>query len=587
MPCLALSLVVLLVLPLQLVEAASSTVEVEVAADVYIDAYDGELDLSISDPDLNFKHGSDPILIVGKKKESVEYGRTAFTDDWHEGCGIFDAECVGLTGANEYRILLRPSLDGISGVVMSAKIVLTLKQMDPDHDVAILAYPLVANFNEAEATWIYRDSGVEWAIEGGDYNSSGLLEQVVVEAGSAPGTVVEVDVTDYVRAVKQGRSHNYGIILIPGATLGWAEFYSTESSNPKGRPKLVVETSSPGGVVGTPMPTTPPPFGGWTGPVTPHVWYVSVSPSEVTVLRGRSVTVDVGVEAIGVSPTVSLSASGIPPGCAVSFSQTGGPAPLAASLTVSTTASTPEGDYNVTIQAISSSGETRSTVLRLKVVSRPSPDFKVTVRPPGGAVGQGEAAAFKVAVAPMYGFSEPVTVSLLNLPSGCSYTVSGVGVPPFEAWVNVSTSEDTPAGAHNLVVKVAGGGLTKSERFVLVVISAPEGGETSPPPGGPVGGEGAPGSGVGAGGAAGGQSAGGGPRQGGSTQGGGRQRPPRSQPTAGQSPGGGESQGAGRETGSTLTLPLLGVTLPAWLVAVLALGLILIVAGIALRARGS
>ncbi|HDI85803.1 MAG TPA: DNRLRE domain-containing protein, partial [Candidatus Korarchaeota archaeon] len=291
-PCLALSLVVLLVLPLQLVEAAPSAVEVEIAVDVYIDTYDGELDLSISDPDLNFKRGADSTLIVGKRKESVEYGRTAFTDDWHEGCGILDAECVGMVGANEYRILLRPSLDGISGLVTSAKIVLTLKQMDPDHDVAILAYPLTANFNEAEATWIYRDSGVGWTNEGGDYDSSSLLDQVVVQAGSPPGTTVEIDVTDYVRSVRQGSSENYGVILVPGATRGWAEFYSTESSNPEGRPKLVVELATVGPPAPpTTVPGTQPPVGG-IGPVTPKTWYVTLSPSQASLTQGEAVEIE-------------------------------------------------------------------------------------------------------------------------------------------------------------------------------------------------------------------------------------------------------------------------------------------------------
>ncbi len=575
--CLVLFPVILLVLPLQLAEAAQSTVEVEVAVDVYIDAYDGELDLTISDPDLNFKHGSDPTLIVGKRKENVEYGRTAFTDNWHEGCGLLDAECVGLMGANEYRILLRPSLNGISGVVTSAKIVLTLKQMDQNHDVAILAYPLTANFNEAVATWIYRDSGVEWANEGGDYDSSNLLDQVVVEAGSPPGTVVEIDVTDYVRAVRQGQSRNYGIILVPGATLGWAEFYSTESSNPRGRPKLVVEASLLGGVIGTPPPpATQPPFGGWTGPVTPQFWYVSASPSEVTVLQGASVTVDVSVEALGVSPTVTLSASGVPPGCTVSFSQTSGTAPFTAKLRISTSSSTPEGGYNVTVLAVSSSGETRSATLRLRVMSRPTPDFRVTVRPPGGAVHSGEAITFKVAVAPMYGFSQVVTVSLFDLPADCSYTASGGGVPPLEAWVNVSTSETTPPGVYELRVEVSGGGITKAEKFVLIVTS-PEGGGAQPPTAGP-GGGGERGSGEGA------QQGG----EGAPPVSGRPEESPRPSPPTTQGPigGGGTAPPSGGSRG-TVTLPVVGVTLPVWLAIALGVGILLLIAGIALFAKRS
>jgi len=588
---LVLTPVILLIIPLQLVEASSgSTIEAEV--DVYIDYYDGYFDVRISDPDLNFKHGSDPTLIVGNKKEEVEYGRTAFTNNWHEGCSILDAECVERTEGNEYRILLRPSLDEISGIVTSAKIVLTLKRMDPDHDVAILAYPLTAGFNEAEATWIYRDSGVEWASEGGDYDPSSLLDQVVVEAGSPPGTVVEIDVTDYVRAVRQGQMSNLGVILVPGPTRGWAEFYSTESPDPRGRPKLVVETLSAGATWTPPPPATQPPAGGWTGPTIPRIWWVSVSPSDVTVSQGGSVSVEVRVEALGVSPTVTLSASGIPPDCAVSFGQAGGSVPLVTQLTIATSGSTPAGEYNVTVQAASSS--VRSATLSLKVVGRPSPDFRVVVRPPGGMTGPGGETSFKVAVAPYYGFSQPVTISVLDLPPGCSYTVSRGGVPPLEAWVNVSTSEATPPGVYKLRVEVSGGGVVKAEDFVLIV-ARPQRGEGQAPPagtGGVVGQEG----GAEAWGGVGGEGSEGetqpaqpvqGHEEGGQApEVGGAEGPSRPAQPPVQGPAEDEVTPSTEAPGGGVTLPYVG-TVPLWLAMALGVGILLVAVGVALSLRRS
>ncbi|RLG41680.1 MAG: hypothetical protein DRO01_02305 [Thermoproteota archaeon] len=587
-PCLALSLVVLLVLPLQLVEAAPSAVEVEIAVDVYIDTYDGELDLSISDPDLNFKRGSDSTLIVGKRKESVEYGRTAFTDDWHEGCGILDAECVGMVGANEYRILLRPSLDGISGLVTSAKIVLTLKQMDPDHDVAILAYPLTANFNEAEATWIYRDSGVGWTNEGGDYDSSSLLDQVVVQAGSPPGTTVEIDVTDYVRSVRQGSSENYGVILVPGATRGWAEFYSTESSNPKGRPKLVVELATVGPPAPpTTVPGTQPPVGG-IGPVTPKTWYVTLSPSQASLTQGEAVEIEVWVEALGVNPTVTLSVSGVPPGCSVSFSRQGGTAPFTSTLRIETSPGTPPGVYNVTVRGTSSSGKTDSAPLTLEVLATPSPDFRVVVRPAGGAVEQGGETSFRVVVSPTGGFSQQVSVSLSHLPPGSTCSLGGSpGVPPLEVEVTVTVSNETPPGLYELAVEVSGSGLVRAGRFVLFVL--PASAEPAPQPShGPHPAEG-PGGGQDHGGSAGSGGGGRAPPEGSAGDGSAGQRREVASGTEAEPVGTAESGPGGGEDVSwrarSVTLPLVGLTVPLWLAVAAAAGLLAAIVGAVLLSR--
>ncbi|HDM91829.1 MAG TPA: DNRLRE domain-containing protein, partial [Candidatus Korarchaeota archaeon] len=382
-----------LVMSLLPAEASPDHVEQEVWVDTYI-----EKESSIN-------YGSKDTIIVGKELVTYYVGGTP-----------------SATVATQYRILIRPNLTGISGVVESAKLVLTIAKADPDHDTWIQVYPLTASFDESRVTWYYRDSSNRWSTEGGDYNSSMLLDEVVVGKGANPGQTVELDVTEYVKAVRQGKINNYGIILLPGPTKGWVEFYSTESSNPKGRPKLVVETSPVvGGVVRTPPPATQPPFGGWVGPVI-QFWYVSVSPSEVTVLQGDSVAIDVSVETLGANPTVTLSASGVPPDCTASFSQTSGTVPFTTKLVIATSSSTPAGGYNITVQAVSSSGEARSATLTLRVVSTPSPDFRVTVRPPGGAVRPGEAISFRVAVAPDYGFSQAVTIALSNLPADCSYT---------------------------------------------------------------------------------------------------------------------------------------------------------------------
>ncbi len=233
-------------------EASPDTIEQEVWVDAHIE----------KGFDLNY--GSDDRLIVGRRLE--EHGSGGVT----------------IWTLSQFRILIRPNLSSISGFVTSAKLVLTVAEADPDHDTWIQAFPLTAYFAEGQVTWYYRDSRNRWSAEGGDYNSSMLLDDVVVEKGARQGEKVELDITDYVRAVRQGRTRNYGVILIPGPTLGWVEFYSTESFIVMGRPKLVVETSPLGGVTDTvpteapPPPTTQPPPGGWTRPGR-HSWACGAS----------------------------------------------------------------------------------------------------------------------------------------------------------------------------------------------------------------------------------------------------------------------------------------------------------------------
>lgn len=92
---------------------------------------------------------------------------------------------------------------------------------------------------------------------------------------------------------------------------------------------------------------------------------ISGSPQTASIDQGESASFTVFVESTGgFDQPVVLTAIGLPTGASPSFSPASGKPPFSATLTISTTASTPAGSYQVTIDA-SGGGNTHSAIFSL------------------------------------------------------------------------------------------------------------------------------------------------------------------------------------------------------------------------------
>ncbi len=147
---------------------------------------------------------------------------------------------------------------------------------------------------------------------------------------------------------------------------------------------------------------------------------LAVSPSAVSVNAGRSATASITViPQTGFTGTVTLAASGMPPGISASFT------PFAAgksTITFAADAMAPAGEFTVTITG--SSGSLRSTIALLLTVQ--SPSFSLTAAASSLILKAGGDVSQAITVIPQNGFTGNVNFSAAGLPPG----VTAIFSPP-------------------------------------------------------------------------------------------------------------------------------------------------------------
>src|SRR5206468_1424350 len=147
---------------------------------------------------------------------------------------------------------------------------------------------------------------------------------------------------------------------------------------------------------------------------------LSASPASRTVTPGGATSYSVTISPTGgFSGQVTLSVSGLPGGGNGSFAPE--TASGRATLSVTTSLSTPTGTYTLTITGVSGT-LTHTTTVTL-VVSM-LPDFTLSASPASQAVIQGGATSYNVTISPTGGFSGQVTLSVSGLPGGGNGTFS-------------------------------------------------------------------------------------------------------------------------------------------------------------------
>jgi len=209
---------------------------------------------------------------------------------------------------------------------------------------------------------------------------------------------------------------------------------------------------------------------------------VEVSPTSRTILQGESTDFSISLFVYG-NPArtgkVQLSVIGLPAGASGSFS----PFFNVYSKTLSknatenfyvrTTASVTPGTFNVQAKAWNGT-ETRYATLTLAIIRG---DFNVTLTPSSQSIAARASVNYTVTVESMNGFELPVNLTVSELPSSSTFTLSSNPVTPPEnetvtSILTIRTQPTTPGGTFTLTVTGDYKGLRHSATATLVITAA-------------------------------------------------------------------------------------------------------------------
>jgi hypothetical protein len=145
-----------------------------------------------------------------------------------------------------------------------------------------------------------------------------------------------------------------------------------------------------------------------------------------------------------------------------------GAMPITPNVVFAATNAVPAGVYNVLL-TITAGGYSRSLPVAVTVTSI---DFAATLSSSSLAVSAGSAASTSLSVTPLAGFTGAVTLSLSSAPVGVSVTPFSFNIPgttTVTQVLSINTTAATPQGISNIILNVAGGGLTKTIPITLNV----------------------------------------------------------------------------------------------------------------------
>ena len=191
----------------------------------------------------------------------------------------------------------------------------------------------------------------------------------------------------------------------------------------------------------------------------PYLFHITASPTTQSIHPGQAATYSLQISITSGYPlTTQLSLLNVPSGVSQVFSPQSSTPPFNATLTLTTTNSTPTGSFPMTVQAVSGGQTaTASIVLNIGAVTPPPPpafDFSVSLTAPTSAnITQGQSTSFSVVVNLVSGTSQNVTLTASGLPTGASYSFTEPsGKPTFSSTLNVFTSPNTPGGTYPITI---------------------------------------------------------------------------------------------------------------------------------------
>ena len=204
----------------------------------------------------------------------------------------------------------------------------------------------------------------------------------------------------------------------------------------------------------------------------PFDFTVTASPLSEQVGRGDSMTVTVAVVLLhNPASPVTLTISGGDPTMQTTLQTASGTPPFTTELTITPGDTTPLGHYSIILVGSAGSLE-RSLILDVEVTRTPPQDFTVRTSPSGASVIQGASTPMTVIATFRSGYSQTVTLSYPNLPTGITVTdcSKDSGDATFQAACTITTDSTVQPTGH--IIQVTGtsdDGKTKNAYFLLLV----------------------------------------------------------------------------------------------------------------------
>jgi len=204
-----------------------------------------------------------------------------------------------------------------------------------------------------------------------------------------------------------------------------------------------------------------------TRAITVSDFSVAAAPASQSVLPGGGAAYNATVNpAAGFTGVVTFSVSGLPTGATANFNPSSVTSSGSSTMTVSTTASTPPGSYQLTVKG--TSGPVSRTAIVTLVVNTIG-DFSISATPTTKTVRIGASTTYAVAITPNQGFASNVSLSVGTMQKFVTATFSPASLASGTATLTLATKKQTKAGTYTVVITATGGGLTHSMNVTLVV----------------------------------------------------------------------------------------------------------------------
>lgn len=195
---------------------------------------------------------------------------------------------------------------------------------------------------------------------------------------------------------------------------------------------------------------------------------LAASPASQSVNQGVTANYTVTLTALnGYANSVTFSISSLPTGATATFTPASLTGSGSSSLAISTTASTPVGNYPLTITG--TDGVLTHTASITLVVT--TPDFSLTAAPALQTIVAGDTANYTATIAALNGYTGTISLSVSGLPAGASpvFTPASITNSGSSALAIATTLGTTPNGNYPLTITATDGVLTHSASVTLIV----------------------------------------------------------------------------------------------------------------------
>jgi len=315
---------------------------------------------------------------------------------------------------------------------------------------------------KAYGTGIDEVKMIQLKITSGDFSMSFDPPTITISQGSSGSSTLQVSFSGGfsgpVTLSVQSKPAGFTVEITPHPGTGTATVTVSVASTVSPGTYSVVIRGTGGGKMHTAALTVNVIATGFT---------LAINPPSINIQQGSSGTASITVNPIGgFSQTVSLSVDSKPSGFTVTINPSSITPGSTATITISIDSTVSPGTYTVVIRG-SGGGKTATASLSITVTETPF-DFTISVSPSSVEINQGESTTLVVTVTKTSGTAKTVTLTLIGLPSGASYSFNPSSVTPTGSSV-LTINSGSAKGTYTLLVKGTADGLEKTATFTLTI----------------------------------------------------------------------------------------------------------------------